>query len=157
MGRSASPNQINAAARLAIWRNRSDARLTERIMGAWYIVGDPDRRFDYDFWLLTNPSSVGSYPPVDPDAATHDVPEPEAPPEVPEAATAAPPRRVTGLLPPERVEGNPARQLREAAPGLPAQHAPTGYGPVPPGDAPAAAVPRFDPERLSWWEESLVG
>ena len=158
VGRSASPNQINAAARLAIWRNRSDAQLTERIMGAWYIVGDPDRRFDYDFWLLTNPSPGESYPPVERGAATRDVPEPEVPPAVPEvpaAATAAPPRRVTGPLPPERVAGNPARPLREAEPEPPATPGPTDGGSVPPRVAPAAPAPRFDPERLSWWEETL--
>ncbi|OIH85567.1 hypothetical protein BLJ79_05240 [Arthrobacter sp. UCD-GKA] len=154
VGRSASPNQINAAARLAIWRNRSDARLTERIMGAWYIVGDPDRRFDYDFWLLTGPSPGESYPPVERGVAASDVAEPPVPPAAP---VAAPPRRVTGPLPPERVAGIPDRQLREAEPEPPATPGPTGTGPVPPGDAPAATAPRFDPERLSWWEESLGG
>ncbi len=150
--RSASPNQINAAARLAIWRNRSDAHLTERIMGAWYIVGDPDRRFDYDFWLLTNPSPVESYPPMGKGAATQDVPEPEVPPAAKEEK---PPRRVIGPLPPERVAGNPARQLREAEPEPPAMPGPADGGPVPPRDAPVVAAPRFDPERLSWWEETL--
>ena len=62
IGRSASPNQIESAARLALLRHGADAELTERIMDAWYIVGDPDRRFDYDFWLLTHPSPVGTTP-----------------------------------------------------------------------------------------------
>lgn len=152
VGRASSPTQINAAARLAIWRNRDDSAETARIMTAWSIVGDPERRFDYDFWLLTNPSSVESYPPREQGAATTDFSEPTVPPEAP---TAAPTRRVTGPLPPERVGGNPARQLRETEPGPPAPHAPTDDGPFPPGDAPVAAAPRFNPELLSWWEQTL--
>ncbi|MGL3807462.1 hypothetical protein ACSYDW_15350 [Paeniglutamicibacter sp. R2-26] len=93
VGRSASPNQIEAAARLALLRHGADAELTDRIMDAWYVVGDPDRRFEYDFWLLTHPSSTGALASVGDGAAPARIPEPDLP-RLPGK------RRPPGTLPP---------------------------------------------------------
>ena len=93
VGRSASPNQIEAAARLALLRHGADAELTDRIMDAWYVVGDPDRRFEYDFWLLTHPSPTGALAAVGDGAAPARIPEPDLPRSPGQ-------RRPPGTLPP---------------------------------------------------------
>lgn len=105
VGRTASANQIEAAVRLALLRHGADAELTERIMDAWDVVGDPDRRFDYDFWLLTHPSPAGAYASVEHRAAPMRIPELDVP-------RAAAQRRATGALP-------PAGSLPPAQAGLP--------------------------------------
>ena len=93
VGRSASPNQIEAAARLALLRHGADAELTDRIMDAWYVVGDPDRRFEYDFWLLTHPSPTGAFASLGDGAAPARIPETDLPRSLGQ-------RRPPGALPP---------------------------------------------------------
>lgn len=77
VGRAASPHQINVAARLALWRNGTNAWESRRIMAAWFIVGEPNRRFDYDFWLLCNPPSGEPYLPVERKHSPQQVPKAE--------------------------------------------------------------------------------
>lgn len=77
VGRAASPYQINVAARLALWRNGTNVRESRRIMAAWFIVGEPNRRFDYDFWLLCNPQSGEPYLPVERKHSPQQVPKAE--------------------------------------------------------------------------------
>ena len=166
VGRASSLNQINAAARLAIWRNRGDAAETERIMAAWYIVGDPDRRFDYDFWLLTDPPPGEQYPSVERRAAAELVPDAEPPRAASEAVRW---RRVLGPLAAERAFGPPAvtpdaeAAMSVAPAGDGIQRTPVTAEPLgeaPPSE-PSAMAPDhpgagpFDPEQLSWWEEAL--
>ncbi|WP_411732239.1 NERD domain-containing protein [Paeniglutamicibacter sp.] len=168
VGRASSPNQINAAARMAIWRNRGDAAETERIMAAWYIVGDTDRRFDYDFWLLTDPPPGEQYPSVERRAAAELVPEAE-PPRA--AADAVKQRRVLGPPAPDRVFGPPFASA-EAEPAMSVMPAgdrtqsataaatrigaePPPSPPTTPPDASPAAQWPFDPEQLSWWHEAM--
>lgn len=74
VGRAASPHQINVAARFALWRNGTNALECRRIMAAWFVVGDPNRRFDYDFWLMCNPGPRETFVPVERKNATEQVP-----------------------------------------------------------------------------------
>ncbi|MDR7358484.1 curved DNA-binding protein CbpA [Paeniglutamicibacter sulfureus] len=74
VGRAASPHQINVAARFALWRNGTNALECRRIMAAWFVVGDPNRRFDYDFWLMCNPGPRDTFVPVERKTATGQVP-----------------------------------------------------------------------------------
>ena len=126
VGRSASPNQIESAARLALLRHGADAELTERIMDAWYVVGDPDRRFDYDFWLLTHPSPAGAYAAVEHGAAPQRIPEPDVP----------------------RVPG----QRRAPLPLPPVGSRPSLPVGLPPAAASTGSVPQLGTTRSSWRE-----
>lgn len=74
VGRAASPHQINVAAKLALWHNGTNPSECQRLMAAWFIVANPDRRLDYDFWLLTNPPPGATYPLVERKAARQQVP-----------------------------------------------------------------------------------
>ena len=152
VGRSASPNQIEAAARLALWRYGADAELTERIMDAWSIVGDPDRRFDYDFWLLTHPSPEGVLAPVERGAAPQRMPEPDV-------LRAPGQRHVSGPLQPERVSDD-VPLTRSTEPLFPASPASAGSHPTPSSGVPLAAastgrLAQSNAVQPSWWEECL--
>ncbi|MFL4473000.1 NERD domain-containing protein [Paeniglutamicibacter sp. MACA_103] len=152
--RASSNNQINAAARLAIWRNRSDAAETERIMAAWFILGDPERRFDYDCWLLTDRPPGEPYPPVERIAVAELVPEAQ-PPRAAGDADASP--REPGPLASGCVSGGPhaAGHFNAEPKKLPSAPPPVASQAAPPPVASPAAPPPFNPEQLSWWEEAL--
>lgn len=119
-------------------------------------MGDPDRRFDYDSWLLGEPPPGERYLPAELRHAVEPVHR-AGPPRA--ASDAARQRRIPGSLAPEPTAGSPfpaadgTRTVQSAAP--PAGGAPAAGTPGSPPDSPAQAQQPFDPQQLSWWEAAL--